>query len=81
MYVCMHVCTCSHDQMMVSPILQAQNSGLGNSVCTLYELHSGDDASEEGTCNGVSKDLFLQDIVKQNLFVKPTHVCMSHMMY
>ena len=28
--------------------VQAQASGLGNSVCTLYELHSGEDTSEEG---------------------------------
>ena len=27
---------------------QAQTSGLGTSVCTLYEIHTGEDSSEEG---------------------------------
>ena len=27
---------------------KAQNTGLGNSVCTLYELHSGEDSADQG---------------------------------
>ena len=32
-------------------LMQAQASGHGNSVCTLYELHSGEDTTEEGKTN------------------------------
>ena len=28
--------------------VQAQDSGLGSSVCTLYELHSGEDTTDQG---------------------------------
>ena len=29
-------------------IIKAKNNGLENSVCTLYEIHSGEDSENEG---------------------------------
>ena len=45
---------------MMSLFHQAQAAGLGSSVCTLYEIHAGEDTTEEGQCTADSGLLSLE---------------------
>ena len=55
----------AHD-LMVLLLTQALDNGLGNSVCTVYEIHAGEDSTEEGMCMCVcycSVHMNIHDIV------------------